>query len=56
MKDTDTIYDVVGIGNAMVDVLAKVGDGFLTERNLHKGGMTLLDAATAGKIYQDIVP
>ena len=56
MNQIDTIYDVVGIGNAIVDVLAKVGDGFLTERNLHKGGMTLLDAATAGKIYTDIVP
>lgn len=56
MNQIDTIYDVVGIGNAIVDVLAKVGDGFLTERNLRKGGMTLLDAATAGKIYTDIVP
>lgn len=27
-KDS-TLYDVVGIGNAIVDVLAKVGDGFL---------------------------
>lgn len=56
MKQTDTIYDVVGIGNAMVDVLAKVGDGFLTERNLHKGCMTLVEAVTAGKIYTDIEP
>ena len=38
----DIIYDVVGIGNAIVDVLAKVGDGFLTERRLDKGAMTLL--------------
>lgn len=56
MNQLDTIYDVVGIGNAMVDVLAKVGDGFLTERKLRKGCMTLVDAATAGTIYQDIVP
>ncbi len=54
---TDTIfYDVVGIGNAMVDVLAKVGNGFLTERDLAKGCMTLVDAAPAGKIYADIEP
>ena len=26
MNQIDTIYDVVGIGNAIVDVLAKVGD------------------------------
>lgn len=54
-KDT-TFYDVVGIGNAMIDVLAKVGEGFLTERNLPKGGMTLVDAPDAGKIYAEIIP
>lgn len=51
-----TYYDVIGIGNAIVDVLAKVGEGFLKERNLPKGGMTLVDAASAGKIYADLVP
>lgn len=50
------IYDVVGIGNAIVDVLAKVGDGFLSERNLPKGGMSLVEAKEAGKIYADIIP
>ena len=43
-KQETTYYDVVGIGNAIVDVLAKVGEGFLKERNLPKGGMTLVDA------------
>ena len=52
----DIIYDVVGIGNAIVDVLAKVGDGFLTERHLDKGAMTLLQAAEAGTIYADLIP
>ena len=52
----DIIYDVVGIGNAIVDVLAKVGDGFLTERGLDKGAMTLLQAAEAGTIYADLIP
>ena len=51
-----TYYDVVGIGNAIIDVLAKVGDRFLTERNLPKSCMTLLNAQDAGKIYADIVP
>ena len=38
LKTTNTtFYDVVGIGNAIVDVMAKVGDGFLSERNLPKG-------------------
>lgn len=49
-------YDVVGIGNAIVDVMAKVGERFLSERDLPKGGMVLLDALSAGKIYQDIMP
>ena len=37
-------------------MLAKVGERFLVERNLPKGGMVLLDPVPAGKIYQDIVP
>lgn len=53
---TDTVYDIVGIGNAIVDVLAKVGDTFLTERNLPKGSMTLLEAKEAGKIYAEVIP
>lgn len=56
MNEQDTVYDVVGIGNAIVDVLAKVGDTFLVERGLQKGCMTLVEAADAGKIYADIIP
>lgn len=56
MNGIDTIYDVVGIGNAMVDVISKVSDQFLIDRGLAKGTMTLTDAQTAGKIYKDIVP
>jgi sugar/nucleoside kinase (ribokinase family) len=52
----EIIYDVVGVGNAMVDVLAKVGDTFLKERNLSKSAMTLVDAPAAGKIYNDLIP
>lgn len=53
---TETVYDVVSIGNALVDVLAKVGDTFLNERGLNKGNMTLVEAAEAGKIYADVIP
>lgn len=56
MSSEDCIYDVVGIGNAIVDVLAKVGDNFLTERGLTKGSMTYVEAAEAGEIYNDIIP
>ncbi|MBE6448145.1 MAG: adenosine kinase [Alphaproteobacteria bacterium] len=53
---SNTYYDIVGIGNAIVDVMAKVGDGFLSERNLPKGSMTLMDAKAAGQLYADIIP
>lgn len=56
MNSEDTIYDVLGIGNAIVDVLAKVGDNFLKERGLPKGSMTYVEALEAGKIYNDIIP
>ena len=56
MVNDVTEYDVVGIGNAIVDVLAKVGEGFLSERDLQKGDMTLVEAQKAGEIYTDIVP
>lgn len=52
----ELLYDVVGLGNAMVDVLARVSDRFLTDRDLTKGNMTLVDAPEAGKIYQDLDP
>ena len=55
-KADNTFYDVVGIGNAIVDVLAKVGNGFLSERSLKKGEMTLVEAKDAGVIYQDLIP
>ena len=41
-------HDVVAIGNAIVDVLAKADEAFLTQHKLTKGAMTLIDAPTAG--------
>ena len=43
--------DVVGIGNAIVDVLVQVEDRFLDEKNLQKGGMALIDEAQAEHLY-----
>jgi len=48
---TTTQFDVVGIGNAIVDVLAKADDSTLQEMGLAKGAMTLIDAETAEKLY-----
>ncbi|MCE9524137.1 MAG: adenosine kinase [Alphaproteobacteria bacterium] len=40
-------FDVVGIGHAIVDVLANTTDAFLTEHGIAKGSMTLVDAFRA---------
>ena len=44
-------YDVVGSGNAIVDVLAKCDDQFLTDNGIEKGIMQLIDTARAAEIY-----
>ncbi|WP_022673281.1 adenosine kinase [Novosphingopyxis baekryungensis] len=48
---TQTRYDVLAIGNAIVDVLASTTDDFITEENLTKGGMALIDADRAVSLY-----
>ncbi len=42
-----TQFDVVGVGNAIVDVIAIVDDAFIAEHELAKGAMSLIDAARA---------
>jgi sugar/nucleoside kinase (ribokinase family) len=44
-------YDVLGIGNAIVDVLAPAEDNFLAEHDLAKGAMMLIDADRAERLY-----
>ncbi|MGB0681292.1 MAG: adenosine kinase [Magnetovibrionaceae bacterium] len=48
--------DVLGIGNAIVDVLAHAEDAFLDAEGLPKGGMTLIDAGQAESLYQRMGP
>lgn len=50
------IYDVVGIGNAIVDVLAHVDDAFLKRHALTKGTMALVNADQARGIYAAMPP
>lgn len=45
------IYDVLGVGNAIVDVLAKIDDAFLADNDLPKGRMHLIDSAQADDLY-----
>src|SRR6476620_2581513 len=44
-------YDVLGLGNAIVDVLASTDDAFLLANGLHKGAMRLIDEAEAERLY-----
>ncbi|HYF23697.1 MAG TPA: adenosine kinase [Caulobacteraceae bacterium] len=44
-------YDVVAIGNAIVDVIAPATEAFLEGEGLQKGSMTLIDEARAASLY-----
>ncbi|MEE2690329.1 MAG: adenosine kinase [Pseudomonadota bacterium] len=48
--------DVVGVGNAIVDVLAEADDAFLAAHSIPKGGMILIDEAQAKEIYDAMAP
>ena len=47
-----TQFDVVGVGNAIVDVIAIVDETFIAEHHLAKGAMSLIDAARATQLYE----
>lgn len=51
---TEARYDIVAVGNAIVDVIAQADDAFLEEEQLNKGAMTLIDADRAKQLYQDM--
>jgi sugar/nucleoside kinase (ribokinase family) len=46
--------DVLCIGNAIVDVIARVDDGFVEKHGLVKGSMNLIDEARAEMLYADM--
>jgi sugar/nucleoside kinase (ribokinase family) len=48
--------DLLGIGNAIVDVQARADDDFISAHGMPKGGMALIDAAAAEKIYGAMGP
>jgi len=53
---TDARYDIIAIGNAIVDIIAPCDDGTLDELQLARGGMTLVDAAGADTLYDAMGP
>jgi sugar/nucleoside kinase (ribokinase family) len=48
--------DVLGIGNAIVDVIARSDESFLDSHELPKGGMTLIDSEQAHRLYEAMGP
>jgi sugar/nucleoside kinase (ribokinase family) len=53
---TSPRFDVVAIGNAIVDVMAPAHDDLITSLGLAKGGMTLVDEARAHDLYTAMGP
>jgi sugar/nucleoside kinase (ribokinase family) len=51
-----TQYDVLGIGNAIVDVIARTEEDFLLKQGMQKGTMALIDEARAQAIYDAMGP
>ena len=51
----EPVLDVVGVGNAIVDVIASVDDSFIVAHGLVKGAMTLVSAERSAELY-DAMP
>jgi sugar/nucleoside kinase (ribokinase family) len=49
-------FDVLGIGNAIVDVISRADDGFLAQHGLVKGSMMLIDEQRAETLYSAMGP
>ena len=53
---TEPRYDVIAIGNAIVDVMAPCEEELIAELDLNKGGMTLVDEDGARRLYEAMGP
>ncbi len=53
---TEARYDVLAIGNAIVDVISETNDEFIELEQLTKGGMQLIDAERAEQLYSAMGP
>ena len=54
--DTKNTYDIVGIGNAIVDVISHEDEKFLDTHNLIKDSMALINTDTAVSLYNEMSP
>ena len=50
----EATHDVLGVGNAIVDIIAQTDDAFLETHGMAKGGMALIDEARAHALYADM--
>ncbi len=53
---TSAPFDVLGIGNAIVDVISRSDEAFLGRHGLVKGSMMLIDEARAEQLYAGMGP
>jgi sugar/nucleoside kinase (ribokinase family) len=53
---TSAKYDVLGIGNALFDILVQADDSFLAAQAMTKGSMALIDEGRAASIYKHMGP
>ena len=53
---TQATYDILGIGNAIVDVVARADEAFLSRHDMYKGSMQLIGAAAADALYAAMPP
>lgn len=49
-------FDVLTVGNAIVDIISRCDDGFLVENGIMKGAMNLIDAERAEMLYAKMGP
>ena len=49
-------YDVLAVGNAIVDIIARADDDFLVQENITKSAMNLIDAQRAEHLYSVMGP
>jgi sugar/nucleoside kinase (ribokinase family) len=53
---TTATHDVLGLGNAIVDIIARAEEDFLVLHGMRKGAMSLIDEARAARIYDSMGP
>ena len=47
-------YDILAVGNAIIDVFSQCDDDFLRQHAIEKGGMNLIDAASSKSLLAAI--